>query len=139
MSLNKKNARYYYGEIQKLLDKYKTDDGQVEWGFVCRDLFNMDNPVISEQDLENDCADYSGRKTENSAWTFSLYIMAWTLYNFKIKTQDGHCHSLDHGHGKKDPKCEKGSEFHSKLYTKCFNSFKEILTELEKEPPKPIA
>jgi hypothetical protein len=91
MSLNKKNARYYYSEIQKLLDKYKTDDGQVEGGFVCRDLFNMDNPVISEQDLKNDCADYSGR-----------CAIPW--------------------HGKKDPKCEKGSEFHSKLYTKCFNS-----------------
>jgi len=139
MSLNKKNARYYYDEVQKLLDLYKTDDAQVDWWPVCRDLFDTNNPVILEQDLKNECADYCGRKTENSAWTFSLYIMAWTLYNFKMKTQDGHCHSLDHGHGKKDPKCEKGSEFHSKLYTKCFNSFKEILTELEKEPPKPIA
>ena len=141
MSLSKKDAKYYYDEVQRLVDKYKDDpDGgkQVDWWPVCRDLFNTDNPVISEQDLMNECADYSGRKTENSAWTFSLYIMAWLSYNFKIKTQNGLCQSPNHGHAKTDPNCKRGSKFHNDLYINCFKSFKVILEELGKEPPKLI-
>ena len=82
----KKDARYYYDEIQKLLDMYRGDGGQTQWGYVCRDLFNINNPVVSEEDLKNECADYNGQKTENAAWTFSLYIMAWLLYDLKMKT-----------------------------------------------------
>jgi hypothetical protein len=138
MSCNKKDARYYYDETQKLLDKYKTNDGQVDWWPVCRDLFTIENPVMQEHNLKSECADYSGRKTENSAWTFSLYIIAWTLYNFKMKTLDGHCRSIAHGHGTAEPKCKKGSEFHNELYIECFNSFKNILDEFEKDPPNLI-
>ena len=65
-------------------------------------------------------------------------IMAWLLYILKMKTQDGHCQSTSHGHGNKEPKCKNGSEFHNKLYMKCFNSFKDIIEGLEKDPPKPI-
>jgi hypothetical protein len=136
--MSKKDAKYYYDEVQKLLEKYKADGNKVDWWSVCRDLFNTDNPVTSEQDLMDECADYSGRKTENSAWTFSLHIMAWLLYNLKMKTQDGHCQSSNHGHDKTNPKCKKGSDCHNNLYMRCFNSFKDILEEFERNPPKPI-
>jgi hypothetical protein len=140
MNLNKKSAQDYYKEVQDLLDKYKTDPSgtKVDWWSVCRDLFSLANPVISQEDLRDECADYAAQKTENSAWTFSIYVMPWLLYNLKMKTQDGHCHSPNHGHGMKDPKCKVGSKFHNDLYAKCLNSFNDILKELENDPPKPI-
>lgn len=138
MSLNKKNAKYYYDEVQKLLDKYKVEGG-VNWNAVCLELFNTNNPVVPEQELNSESADYMKGHVENSAWTASLYLMAWVLYNFKMKTQDGHCRSSAHGHGTEDPKCNKGSNFHNKLYMKCFKSFEDILKELEKDPPKLIS
>ena len=134
-SQQKKNARYYYREIQKLLDKHKIDGG-VNWVAVCSDLVNTDNPVVTEQKLENTIADYRKGHIENSAWTASLYLMAWVLYNFKMKTKDGHCWDTTHGHSTINPKCKKGSKYHNQLYLKCFKSFKKILDELEKKPPK---
>jgi hypothetical protein len=87
MSLGKKNVKHYYDEVQELLAKYPTGHGQVDWLSVCLNLFNRENPVVPEQDLKDDCADYSGRSTENSAWTFSIHMTAWLLYNLKSKTQ----------------------------------------------------
>lgn len=137
MYTEKKNAYYYYDETQKLIDKH-TVKGGVDWFGIFNDLFNRDNPVISEQELNNASADYRKDHLENSAWKTSLYFMSWILYNFKMKTQDGHCQSTFHGHPIDKPKCSKGSEFHNKLYTKCFSSFKEILEELEKDPSRQI-
>lgn len=46
MSLNKKNAKYYYDEVQKLLDKQRVE-GVVNWGAVCLEvplkLMNQEN------------------------------------------------------------------------------------------------
>ena len=88
--------------------------------------------------MKNECADYSGQKTENSAWTFILHIMTWLSYNLKSKTKDGYCQSTNQGHGRMDPKCRTGSTFHNNLCNKCFKSFQEILDELEEDPPKPL-
>lgn len=66
MSLNKKNAKYYYDEVQKLLDKYKVEGG-VNWNAVCLELFNTNKPVVPEQELNNESADYMKGHVENSA------------------------------------------------------------------------
>jgi hypothetical protein len=52
-SANYSRKRTYYKEVQKLLDKHKVDGG-VDWSAVCLELFNTDNPVIPEQELDND-------------------------------------------------------------------------------------
>lgn len=94
----------------------------------------MNSSVISEQDLQNQCTDYRNESTESSAWTASLFLMSWILYNLKMKTQNRHCGSTAHGHGPKEPKCKKGSAFHNDLYMKCFKSFNDISMNLKKNP-----
>ncbi|MGC2441497.1 MAG: hypothetical protein WA390_08770, partial [Nitrososphaeraceae archaeon] len=40
-------------------------------------------------------------------------------------------------HKKKDPKnCDRGRAFHSKKYSECLKSFKDIINSFEKNPPK---
>jgi hypothetical protein len=61
------------------------------------------------------------------------------LYNLKRKAENGHCNNINHAHKKKVPRnCDKGRAFHSKKYSECLKSFKDIIDSFEKNPPKTL-
>ena len=114
---------------------YNDTDPVKFWGHV----IGYDMPKLSENDLNcKDCEVYYGPLAlENRAWTISLFLMSWILYNLKNKAENGHCNNINHAHKNKDPRnCEKGKAFHSKKYIECLKSFKNIIDSFEKNPPK---
>jgi hypothetical protein len=73
-------------------------------------------------------------------WTLALISLSWILNNLKEKTEDGHCHNINHEHGDVNPRlCPLGSQFHKDLYDECLNSFKEMLQVSKDHPPKVIS
>jgi len=136
------NSKECYDKIQGIIKKH-TIGSRLNWPAVCNELSLMDNPVMPDEELNyKDCnIEYGKRVTEdgiksspeNQAWTYSFLLIGWVLHNFREKTNDGHCHNTNHEHGDRLPrKCKEGSKFHNDLFEKCFNSFKDILDEVEK-------
>jgi|GEM_PF-1398525 hypothetical protein len=136
MSLTVRDAEEYYNKLQEWIPMYSDTDLVKFWGHVIGyDMFK-----ISEKELNcKDCKVYYGPliAPENRAWTISLFLMSWILYNLKRKTENGHCNNINHAHKKKDPRnCDRGRAFHSKKYSECLKSFKDIINSFEKNPPK---
>ena len=136
MRFTGRDAEEYYNKIQEWVPMYNDTDLVKYWGHV----IGYDMPKLSENDLNcKDCEINYGPliALENRAWTISLFLMSWILYNLKNKTEKGHCNNINHVHKDKDPRnCDKGKAFHSKKYIECLKSFKDIIDSFEKNPPQ---
>jgi hypothetical protein len=134
MSFTDRDAEEYYNKLQDWVPMYT--DLVKFWGHV----IGYDMSKISEKELNcKDCEVYYGPliAPENRAWSISLFLMSWILYNLKTKTEKGHCNNITHHHKNRDPRnCDKGRAFHSKKYSECLKSFKDIIDAFEKNPPK---
>ena len=137
------NSKECYKKVQELIEK-NTVGSSLNWQAVCNELSLLDNPVVSNNDLNNgECEVTYGKiitknnnevcvinSTENQAWTYSYYLMGWVLHLLKNKTNDGHCQNTRHEHGANEPrKCKEGSKFHNGLYEKSLGSFKELIED----------
>jgi len=139
MNPNNRSTLECYKKAQEIIED-NIIDGKLDWLRVCNELYVLDNPVISEQELNSEeCeVDYMQKSIENVAWTNSVYLVSWVLYNLKNKMENGHYWNISHRHDIKEPKCKKGSQYHNDLYTKVLKSFKDIIEDLEKNPPNAI-
>jgi hypothetical protein len=140
MSTDENDAEKYYKKTQEIIGMIVSN---LDWLKLCNELKKLDNPVIQEQDLQIGGCGVSYMKkqvgsdfqitTEGAAWTTALFLMCWSLYNFKNKTSIGHCHNPNHKHP-----CKEGSDFHYNLYKECLKSFKDLIQKIEADQPKPV-
>jgi hypothetical protein len=94
MSLTIRDAEEYYNKLHEWIPMYSDTDLVKFWGHV----IGYDMSKISEKELNcKDCKVYYGPliAPENRAWTISLFLMSWILYNLKRKTENGHCNNIN--------------------------------------------
>ena len=145
MSFDGNDALQYYKRTNRIIEKIVSN---LNWLNLCNELYLLDNPIMPESQLNTEeCKVYYAKEKtengiqnsmENAAWTTSVLLMSWVLYNLKYKTDNGHCWNTKHGHETQEPKCHIGSDFHNKLWIKCLDSFKDLINNIENEPPNPI-
>lgn len=116
----------YYDQVQAIMSKLM---GRLSWNDLCSELSDLDNPLSDQELTNNECGvDYVRGTTENRAWTASLVLMSWVLRNFQKREEEGYCHNITHPHGETNPRnCEQGRIFHRELFSRCLQSYLDIL------------